>query len=121
MALGGMELKLLIESLSYVLFAIACTVGLSWQVYELSSGFFAFDVLTSVSIEVKQNGPIPALNVIFYSHELFDIGEFNRGTGSNLSAISVENIEDRFKFMSELHEIATVDQIMKYTPSVEVL
>ena len=93
--------------------------GFSWQVYEVSSGYFQFHVMTRISFNLSVGNEMKAINLRFLYYEAFDRERYEKDTGEKIGNHS-ESL-DMYYAVQKFTNDVTIDQIMKYTPSVDDL
>lgn len=101
------------------LFYTIVLIGLCYQVYEVSKGYFTYPVMTSISFNFSPSNQMKAVNIRFLYYEAIDkqwyeidtVFRFNNDASSMDMYLSARNFTAN----------VTIDDIMQYTPTVDDL
>ena len=97
------------------LFYLLPFLGLCWQIYEVSDGYFQFHIKTSISFNMSASNEMKAINMRFLYYETFDRERYEEDTSEKIG--NHGESFDMFYAIQEFTNNVTIDQIMKYTPS----
>ena len=103
-----------IKKIFSLLYNISKLIGLSWQVYEVSSLFFKFDVLTHLDIDFDEIIVTPDMSLCITYYDILNISAFNQMTGNDLDLDSSE--EWRRLQNNEVQSKINISQLFSSTP-----
>ena len=110
-------MKPIIRSLIWTTIYLVAIIGLCWQVYEISLGYFSYNVSTVISFSLTKSNEDKAINLRFFYYELFDKELYTKDTNESI-AVHTSPL-DMYYTSTNFTDNVTVDQIMKYTPEAK--
>lgn len=103
----------------YVIFRLLILSGLFWQLYEISIKYFSYHVTTGISFNLTIGNVDKAINLRFMYYEVFDQQSFARD--KNFTFNNDTDAMNMFISAMNFTNVVTIEDIMKYTPSVDDL
>lgn len=100
----------------YVFYALAI-MGLFWQGYEVSRGYFSFDVITTLTFSASESNRPKEIYVRLIYYEALDRESYEKDTGTKLLKDTAPL--EMYYSMVNFTEQMSIDDIMKYTPPAD--
>ena len=107
-----------INKLCYVAFTFLCLIGLCYQLYLICSDHLEYNVTSSIKLLGNNRYKLTSLSTCFKFQELFDYNSYNREYNSNI-VVDYSNTISMYESGLKLQSIVTVNEVMKFTPSVD--
>lgn len=96
--------------LLHLIFLTLCTLGLTWQVYEVSNEYFVYDTNTRIKIQYPYEIEIPSLTLCLRYTDVLNI------TKANIQLKNNWTNENGEYFIRKIQNEITTKEIFDYTP-----
>lgn len=103
----------------FILFNLISTAGLIWQMYQVSLGYFQYEVMTTLSFNLSSSNEERVINVRFLYWEVINRTKYEMDKNVKLPVDN--NSFDAYLSAENFTNSVTVDEILYYTPSVDMV